>query len=82
MPSKPPLNDAEVIGAIGDEALRNAGYSDWQIRKWVQSKRGIPWKERAKVAKVAAAKRVKLPGDFLHEQRRPPETERQPSQAA
>lgn len=64
------LSDPEIIEKIGPDALRAAGYSDWQIRKWVQSTRGIPWRERAKVAKVAAAKRIKLPSDFLHEQRR------------
>lgn len=66
------LSDPEVIDRIGAEALRAAGYSDWQIKKWVQSTRGIPWRERAKVAKVAAAKKVRLPADFLHEQRRAP----------
>lgn len=78
MPS-PTLSDPEIIERIGPDALRAAGYSDWQIRKWVQSTRGIPWKERAKVAKVAVAKKIRLPVDFLHEQRR---AKRSPQQGA
>jgi hypothetical protein len=66
----PPSTDKEVIANIGDEALIKAGYTEWQIKKWGQKTRGIPWKDRAKVAQIAAAKRVKVPADFLQERRK------------
>lgn len=63
------LSDRAVLEKIGSDTLLRAGYTDWQIKKWIQKDRGIPWKDRAKVARIAATKRVKVPADFLHERR-------------
>jgi hypothetical protein len=70
----PALTDAEVIAKLGGPALvaEKLEYTEWAVKKWLQRDRGIPWKDRPKVAKLASAKRVKLPADFLQE-RRPPQ---------
>lgn len=62
-----PRSDREVLDAIGDEALLAAGCSEHQTKKWRNKRRGIPWKDRGKVAEIARAKRIKLPADFLTE---------------
>lgn len=63
-----PLTDRQIIADLGGhEALAEAtGYRAATVKQWKLSKRGIPWKDRAKVAEIAKAKRVKLPADFLH----------------
>jgi hypothetical protein len=61
--------DKEVIAALGVEILVKAGYSLFAVKKWRSSDRGIPWKERGKIAKLAASKRIKLPADFAEERR-------------
>jgi hypothetical protein len=66
MASKP-TTDKEVIQAIGLDALTAHGYTEFAIKKWMQ--RGIAWRERPKVKRIAASKRVALPTDFLDEQR-------------
>lgn len=58
-----PANDKELVNEIGIDALAAAlGRTEMAVKKWAQ--RGIPWKDRRKVAKVAAAKRIKLPPNF------------------
>lgn len=64
------LTDREIIEKIGAETLIAEGpFTAWQVDKWVQKDRGIPWKDRAKVAAIAGKKRVRLPADFLQERR-------------
>ena len=46
-------------------ALVAAEYDPRTVKQWRY--RGIPWRERAKVAKIASLKKVKLPADFLTE---------------
>lgn len=60
-------SDKEIIADIGVETLTAYGFPLASVKKWKQ--RGIPWKERGKIAKLAAAKRVKLPADFAEERR-------------
>lgn len=57
--------DREVIEAIGDKALIANGVPDYCVKQWKY--RGIPWKARAKVARIAASKRIKLPANFVEE---------------
>ncbi len=64
------LSDKQIITDLGVDALVGLGYSEVAVKKWMQSTRGIPWRERAKVAELARAKRKKLPADFLMQQRR------------
>lgn len=61
-----PLSDREVLDKIGDETLSDAlGLTEHQCKKWRQ--RGIPWKDRAKVARLASNKRIRLPANFVEE---------------
>lgn len=65
-----PRSDKEVIIALGGPSALTAeldGYSEHAVTKWMNSKRGIPWKARVKVAKLAASKRIKLPANFAEE---------------
>ena len=64
--SKKPT-DKEILREIGLKALLSAGYSQDAIKQW--RKRGIPWRERVKVAALASRNRVWIPADFLREQR-------------
>lgn len=59
--------DKEIIAALGVDTLTAHGFTLDCVKKWKQ--RGIPWRERGKVARLAAAKRVKLPADFAEERR-------------
>lgn len=68
--SNPPPNDKDIIADIGVEALTDAGFTDHNVRKWMQ--RGIPWKERARVAAIAAGMGKQVPTDFLQARRVPP----------
>jgi len=63
------MKDAEVIRLIGGarELSRALSISIDAARKFQQ--RGIPWKYRPAVQKMAKAKRLKLPDDFLDVQR-------------
>lgn len=63
------LSDRAVLDALGDDALTELGYSEHQTKKWRQKARGIPWRERAKIARFATSKRIKLPVDFAEERR-------------
>lgn len=65
--AKAPLSDREVLDKIGDDALADLGFTEHQLKKWRQKTRGIPWKDRAKIARVAAAKRIRLPANFAEE---------------
>lgn len=63
-----PVTDREVIQSLGGpKAFAGLGCNEEMVKKWMQ--RGIPWKDRARVADFASRKRVKLPADF-HGQRR------------
>lgn len=60
--------DREVIQKLGVSALAaELEYTEYAVTKWMNSARGIPWKARAKVAKLAASKRIKLPANFVEE---------------
>lgn len=68
MSSSPLSTDKELVKALGVETLMDAfEYSEHRVKKWMQ--RGIPWKDRNRVAKLASAKRVRLPAGFLQERR-------------
>jgi hypothetical protein len=67
--SSPLSTDKEIIAALGVDVLVGAGYSLFAVKKWRSSDRGIPWKERGKIAKLAARNRIKLPADFAEERR-------------
>jgi hypothetical protein len=62
-------NDRDVLLALGKDKLIEQGFTVWQVDKWVQKGRGIPWRARAKIAALAAKNRVRVPADFMHEQR-------------
>lgn len=57
------LTDREVLEKIGDETLIASAVPAHCVKSWKY--RGIPWKERGKVARLAAEKRIKLPPKFL-----------------
>lgn len=55
--------DKDIITKIGTAALVDAlGVSVDVVKKW--RKRGIPWQYRARVAKLAAERKVKVRADF------------------
>jgi hypothetical protein len=62
--SSPTPSDSEVIAKLGGPAFvaERLEYTEWAVKKWLQ--RGIPWKDRGKVARLAKAQRVRLPADF------------------
>lgn len=61
--------DKDVVRKIGIAALADAlGITPVVVKKWTQ--RSIPWKHRPRVAQIAVERGVKLPADFLYEQRR------------
>lgn len=60
---KASLSDREVLDKIGDDTLADLGFTEHQLKKWRQ--RGVPWKDRAKIARAAAGKRIKLPANFI-----------------
>lgn len=62
-----PATDREVLESIGDDALIAIGVPGYCVKAWKY--RGIPWKDRGNVAKIAATQKVKLPADFLTKQR-------------
>lgn len=59
------LTDREVLEKIGDETLLASDVKPHCVKAWKY--RGIPWKERGKVARLASSKRIKLPANFLEE---------------
>lgn len=59
------LSDREVLEKIGDAALIASDVPPHCVKAWKY--RGIPWKERGKVARIASSKRIKLPANFLEE---------------
>jgi hypothetical protein len=61
------LTDREVLEKIGDETLIASAVPAHCVKAWKY--RGIPWKDRAKVARIAASKRIKVPADFAEERR-------------
>lgn len=69
-----PLTDWQVIQKVGIDALTAHGYTEFAVRKWMNSDRGIPWEARPKVMRLAKSKGIRLPADFL-EQRRLPSSE-------
>jgi len=66
--------DREVLAKIGTQALIASDCSDLCIRQW--RRRGIPWKERRRVQKIAVERGVDLPPDFLDVQRPDPKDDR------
>lgn len=69
--------DRDVLAKIGTDALIASGYTDLLIRQW--RRRGISWRERAKVQRLAAENGVTTPGDFLERQRPDPECAPKPA---
>lgn len=61
------LTDREVLEKIGDQTLIASEVPPHCVKAWKY--RGIPWRERGKVARIAASKRIKLPADFVEERR-------------
>jgi hypothetical protein len=59
--------DRDVLASIGTDALVAHGFSELVIRQW--RRRGISWKERPKVQRLAERKGIALPSDFLEKQR-------------
>lgn len=57
--------DRKVIEAIGDDALLAEGIPDYCVKQWKY--RGVPWTARAKIARIAASRRIKLPPKFIEE---------------
>lgn len=68
MSTKTPHPDRAVLEKIGDDALLAEGISDSCVKQWKY--RGVPWSGRAKVARLAKARRIRLPPRF--EEHRPP----------
>lgn len=66
--------DREVLAKIGTNALLSSGYSDFCIRQW--RRRGVPWKERPRVQRLAAERGIEVPEDFLETQRPTPEKQK------
>lgn len=69
-----PLSDKKVITALGGPSALTADLTDYSthaITKWLNSKRGIPWKARVQIHDLAKKRRVPLPPDFLHVRRLP-----------
>lgn len=62
-----PATDRQVLESIGDEALIASGVPEYLVKSWKY--RAIPWNRRGTVARIAEAQKVKLPADFLTEQR-------------
>lgn len=62
------MTDQQIIYSLGGNAALaikiGEGVSHHNIKHW--GKRGIPWKWRSYVAKVAKKEGLKLPDDFLH----------------
>lgn len=59
------MTHSELIVALGDtSSVADAlGLKDTQVSNWKQ--RGVSWRYRHKLAKLAKRKRVELPADFL-----------------
>lgn len=57
------MTDAEVIDAIGaDTIIAELGVTAVAVKKWRQ--RGIPWRCRGLIERLAKVCKVKLPRDF------------------
>ncbi len=63
------LTDRDILEAIGDEALLANNVTPHCVKQWKY--RGVPWRFRSKVAKLATSKKIKLPADFTEERRVP-----------
>lgn len=55
--------DRDILEAIGDETLLANDVTPHCVKQWKY--RGIPWRYRSKVAKLAASKRIKVPPHFI-----------------
>ncbi len=60
-------SDRDILEAIGDAVLLANDVTAHCVKQWKY--RGVPWRYRAKVAKLAASKRIKIPADFVEERR-------------
>ena len=65
----PPLTDSAVIAQLGGVPAVAAalGYTEHAVKKWAQ--RGIPWKDRQKVKRLATQQRKPVPSNFVDERR-------------
>ncbi len=63
------MTDQEVVAALGGPPVIAPALSISLDAARKFSKRGIPWRYRPAVQKLAKAKRIKLPPDFLEHQR-------------
>lgn len=61
--SQAPLSDRAVLEAIGDTALLENAITPHQAKQWKY--RGVPWRYRSMIAKIALRRRIKLPPDFV-----------------
>ncbi len=63
------MTDEQVVTALGGPPglAPILGVSLDAARKF--AKRGIPWKYRAKIRRLAQSRKIKLPPDFLDTQR-------------
>ncbi len=63
------MTDKQVVAALGGPPgiAPKLGISLDAARKF--AKRGIPWKYRSAIRRLAQARKVKLPSDFLDTQR-------------
>jgi hypothetical protein len=59
------MTDADTIRQLGNTCALAAdlGVSRSRVSNW--KKRGIPWRERIKVARLAKERGLALPADFL-----------------
>lgn len=62
------LTDRQIVTELG-ERLLDAGYKADVIKKWRQKDRGIPWRERGRIAELAVRAGIRLPADFAKERR-------------
>jgi hypothetical protein len=60
--------DRRIIETIGDDALIARAVPAHCVKAWKY--RGIPWKDRAKVARIAADQSIDLPANFIEEKPR------------
>jgi hypothetical protein len=74
-----PLSDKEIISRLGGPSAlaKELPYSEHAIAGWMKSGRGIPWKARAQVRDAAKKRRLRLPADFLMQQRAPEQPQQQ-----
>ena len=60
------MTDAELIASLGRRQIAEMlGVKPDAVRKWTDPSRGIPWKFRAALQRMAKNKGKRLPANFL-----------------